>query len=109
MSSTSISSSAFSVNSHLSNQLVYHVKRNFSDCLLGIVVRLVLIFYKFCNFSLNFNSEPVGFKAPAFANDVKSISITRDENTSFDLSCRAQSYPAPSFRYFKVSSPFNEL
>lgn len=44
--------------------------------------------------------EPIGFKAPAFGNDVKSISITREENIPFELSCRAQGYPSPSFRYF---------
>lgn len=52
-------------------------------------------------------SEPIGFKAPAFANDMKSISITRSENTPFELSCRAQGYPAPLFRYMQsVLSPF---
>jgi hypothetical protein len=52
------------------------------------------VFIEFCTFV-----EPIGFKAPAFANDMKSISITREEKQAFELSCRAQGYPAPSFRY----------
>jgi hypothetical protein len=44
-------------------------------------------------------SEPIGHKAPSFANDVKSISISREVDSPFELSCRAQGYPSPSFRY----------
>ena len=48
-------------------------------------------------FTLKF-LEPIGLKAPSFSNDVKSISITREVNHAFELSGKAQGYPAPSFR-----------
>lgn len=59
------------------------------------------IFSPFTNFLLKFRQfpEPIGYKKPAFANDVKSITITREENSPFELSCRAQSFPPPSYRY----------
>lgn len=43
--------------------------------------------------------EPIGFKAPAFSTDMKSITISREVSQPFELSCRAQAYPSPSFRY----------
>lgn len=50
--------------------------------------------------------EPVGYKAPTFANDYKSFTFDRSSDASFALLCPAQAYPQPSFRY-KVGNYLN--
>lgn len=43
--------------------------------------------------------EPIGFKAPTFVSDAKSVSFVRDVKQSFGLLCQAQGFPVPFFRY----------
>lgn len=50
------------------------------------------------SFSLTFMTEPVGSKAPAFANDLRTSGFDRQTGQGFALLCQAQAFPVPMFR-----------
>lgn len=62
------------------------------------IFRQVLPVIVYFIWSMIWIAEPVGFKAPTFSTDARSISFTRTINQSFGLLCQAQAYPAPLFR-----------
>uniref|UniRef100_A0A6P4EMH9 Down syndrome cell adhesion molecule-like protein Dscam2 isoform X43 n=1 Tax=Drosophila rhopaloa TaxID=1041015 RepID=A0A6P4EMH9_DRORH len=46
-------------------------------------------------------TEPVGFKAPSFPSVASTFTIQTPQNTDLALTCEAQSYPVPIFRWYK--------
>lgn len=57
------------------------------------------------------NTEPVNTRAPAFPTDVGSFVVRGAETTSLAVTCKAQGYPVPLFRYtkMKIYLPFPKL
>nr|AAN71649.1 SD11109p [Drosophila melanogaster] len=46
-------------------------------------------------------TEPVGFKAPSFPSVASTFTIQSPKNIKLALTCEAQSYPVPIFRWYK--------
>ncbi|XP_037715235.1 Down syndrome cell adhesion molecule-like protein Dscam2 isoform X23 [Drosophila subpulchrella] len=46
-------------------------------------------------------TEPVGFKAPSFPSVASTFTIQTPQNSTLALTCEAQSYPVPIFRWYK--------
>ncbi|XP_015172327.1 PREDICTED: Down syndrome cell adhesion molecule-like protein Dscam2 isoform X45 [Polistes dominula] len=46
-------------------------------------------------------TEPIGSKAPAFSGEAKISLLSRRIKTEVSISCNAQGYPVPTFRWYK--------
>lgn len=69
-----------------------------STGLSGSRIQVINPFYSQKSF-LIFVLEPVGSKAPAFIGELRGGWKAKSANTSVVMSCPAQGYPVPSFRY----------
>lgn len=67
----------------------------------GQSIHGVLYWPNFINVKSNdeFWLEPVGSKAPTFAIDFVTMAVKSRENESLALTCQAQAYPVPIFKY----------
>ncbi|XP_055593982.1 cell adhesion molecule Dscam2 isoform X31 [Uranotaenia lowii] len=46
-------------------------------------------------------TEPIGSKSPSFSNDAVTVAVRTHRNSSTALTCQAQAFPVPIFRWYK--------
>lgn len=63
-----------------------------------IIMKIIKKFYL-----IFFYLEPVNTRAPAFPSDVGSFVVRGGMKTSLAVTCKAQGYPVPVFRYGRLN------